>query len=346
MKRILILLLMLSVSVGYGQYKGGTTAAQFLKIGQGSRAVGMGEAYVAMSDDASGLYWNPGGISRASGAQLMFGYTNWIADMDLNFFGIIAPLYGVGTVGVAITSLTMNDMLVRTEEEPDGTGERFSPSMLAMQLSFGRNLTDRFSIGFNAKYIQEQIWHMQASTMAIDVGTLFRTQFKDMRLGMSISNYGGDMQMSGRDALVRHDPEENAEGNNDQIPANQAVEAWDLPLLFRVGVALDVLEMGVSKLTIAADALHPNDNYESINLGAEFNVMDRFFLRGGYKSPFVETNSAVASSNIETREEGFTFGGGINLPLAGSGTALKIDYSYADFGRLTNAQRFTLNLTF
>ena len=283
MKSKIIVLLLLVTGLGFGQYKGGTSAAHFLKIGQGSRAVAMGEAYVAMSADASGLYWNPGGISRAPGAQLTFGYTNWIADVNLNYFGVIFPLYGVGTFGTAITSVTMDDMLVRTEEEPDGTGEHFSPSMLSMQLSFARNLTDRFSLGFNAKYIQEQIWHMSASTMAIDMGTLFRTQFKDMRLGMSISNYGGSMQMSGRDALVRHDPDVNADGNNDQIPANQSLEAWDLPLLFRVGVALDVFDLGISKLTVAMDALHPNDNYESVNLGAEFNVMDRFFLRGGFK---------------------------------------------------------------
>lgn len=346
MKRALIFLLVLSASVTFAQYKGGTTAAQFLKIGMGSRATAMGDAYVAMSNDASGLYWNPSGISRADGAQIMFSNTGWIADVNINYFGVIVPLYGLGTVGAAITSLTMGDMAVRTPDEPDGTGEQFSASDMAMQLSFARNLTDRFSIGFNFKYIQQQVWHMSASTAAMDVGTLFRTQFNDMRLGMSISNYGGTMTMTGRDALIRHDPDENAEGNNDQIPGNIGMEAWDLPLIFRVGVAMDVLEMGVSKLTLAADALHPNDNYESINLGAEFNILDRYFLRAGWKSPFVETNTSLESTNLERREEGVTFGAGIDIPVPGGGPGLKFDYAYADFNRLGEVQRFTLNLTF
>ena len=65
MKKIMIMLLAIAISTSFGQYKGGTTAAQFLKIGIGSRATGMGEAYVAMSQDASGLYWNPAGIAQA-----------------------------------------------------------------------------------------------------------------------------------------------------------------------------------------------------------------------------------------------------------------------------------------
>ncbi|MCF7808495.1 MAG: PorV/PorQ family protein [Candidatus Marinimicrobia bacterium] len=346
MRKATILLLVILVATAFGQYRGGTTAAPFLKIGIGSRAIGMGEAFVALSDDASGLYWNPAGISRSDGPELFFSRNQWIADIDLNFAGVILPLYGIGTVGVSITSVNMEDMDVRTELEQDGTGEKFSSSMMAMQGSIARNLTDRFSIGFNVKYIQEQIWHMKASAVAIDMGTLFVTQFNDMRLGMNISNYGTSMTMAGRDALVRVDPDPNAEGNNDQIPAHYDMSTWDLPLLFRVGVAMDVLEMGVSKLTVAVDALHPNDNYESINVGAELNVLDRFFLRGGWKSPYIEPDAGLNRDAIEARQEGITMGAGFDLPLFGTGTGIKFDYAYADFGILNSVQRFSLNIYF
>ncbi len=346
MKKSMIMLLVISVSLSFGQYKGGTTAAQFLKIGIGSRATGMGEAYVAMSSDASGLYWNPAGIARAGGGEIMFQRNNWIADVAINYMGVIFPLYGIGTVGVSITSLTMEDMPVTTELEPNGTGEEFTASDLAMQISVARALTDRFSIGFNTKFIQQSIWHSTATSMAIDVGTLFTTQFNDMRLGMSISNYGASMTMSGRDALERFDPASGFEGNNDAIPVEYAMDNWDLPLIFRVGVAMDVLDIGVSKLTLAIDAIHPNDNYESINVGTELSILDKYFLRAGWKSPFVETNTSLASSNTETREEGLTFGAGFDLPLFGSATGLRFDWAYADFGRLNNVQRFNLSLYF
>ncbi len=346
MKKILIILLIVTVSLSFGQNKVGTTVSQFLKIGVGSRATGMGEAYVAMASDASGLYWNPAGIAQAQGGEIMFQKNNWIADVSINYMGVIFPIYGIGTVGISITSLTMDDMAVRTELEPNGTGEEFTASDLAMQVSLARALTDRFSIGFNAKYIQENIWHSTASGMAIDVGTLFRTQFKDMRLGMSISNYGTSMTMSGRDGLIRYDPAPGLEGNNDAIPADYSMDDWDLPLIFRVGVAMDVIDVGVTKVTVAVDAIHPNDNYESINLGSELSILDKYFLRVGYKSPFVETNTSVSASDLEDREEGLTFGAGFDLPLFGSASGLRFDWAYADFNRLNNVQRFNLSLYF
>ena len=84
MHKKMIMLLVIAVSMSFGQYKGGTTAAQFLKIGIGSRATGMGEAYVAMSRDASGLYWNPAGIAQTGGGEIMFQRNNWIADVAIN----------------------------------------------------------------------------------------------------------------------------------------------------------------------------------------------------------------------------------------------------------------------
>lgn len=345
LKKILLVLFAGLISVAFAQNKAGTTVAQFLKIGVGSRANGMGEAFVALSDDASGLFWNPAGISRAPHGELMFQHTQWIADIGFDYVAVIAPVYGLGTVGASITALTMSDMPVRTPYQPEGTGEKFSASDMAMQISLARNLTDRFSIGFTGKYIQQNIWHMTATGMAIDVGTLFKTQWHDMRLGMSISNFGTTMQMSGRDALVTYDPDPEAAGNNPLIPAYLAMDESALPLMFRVGVAMELWSQGSSKLTIALDALHPNDNYESLNMGAELNIANLVFIRGGWKSPFVETNVTSASENWESREESFTLGAGVDIPLMAS-SGLKFDYSFADFGRLKNAQRFTVNLYF
>ena len=346
MKKMLLLLLVITVSLSFGQYRGGTTAAQFLKIGVGGRAIGMGEAYVAMSQDASGLYWNPAGIAQSRNGEIMFQRNNWIADVAINYLGVIFPLPGVGTVGLSLTSLTMGDMPVTTELEPLGTGEEFTASDLALQISVARALTDRFSIGFNTKYIQQSIWHSTASAMALDVGTLFRTQFNDMMLGMSISNYGSSMAMSGRDALERFDPASTLEGNNDAIPVDYKMDDWDLPLIFRVGVAMDVFEVGVTKVTLAADAIHPNDNYESINLGTELSILDHYFLRAGWKSPFATGNAAVSVTGLEPREESLTFGVGFDLPLFGSASGLRFDWAYADFGRLHDVQRFNLSMYF
>ena len=314
--------------------KVGTTAAPFLEIGVGSRAVGMGGAFAGMADDATALYWNPGGISRLPRPELVLVHANWLAGISFDYVGFVMPVGGFGSLGGSVTLLGSEDMPVRTEVLPDGTGERFNTADLALQLSYGLNLTDRFSIGFNAKFIQQRIWKERASGFALDVGTLFTTGLKGMRIGATVTNFGTDMKMSGEDLVVNHDIDPTQMGNNDQIFAELRTDAWPLPLNFQVGVAMELWENNNTRLSVAADAIHPVDNTESMNFGAEFAWRKNLFLRGGYRNAFLRDG-----------EEGLTFGAGVATRFLGN-FRIQIDYSYADFGRLQNAQRVSLAMQF
>ena len=314
--------------------KVGTTSAPFLEIGVGSRAIGMGSAFVAVADDATALYWNVAGLSRLTQNEMIFIHSEWLADIKYDFVGGAFPLSGFGTIGISIISLSTDEMKVRTVDEPEGTGERFSVGDIAMGIAFAKNLNDRFSIGFNVKYIQQKIWHMNATGFAIDIGTLFTTQFAGMKIGMSISNFGGKMQMFGKDTFVNYDLAPTQEGSNDRIPANLKTDKFPLPLLFRVGLAMDVFKSGSNHLTIAMDAAHPNDNTEYMNFGMEYTINNWLFIRSGYKNIFMLDS-----------EEGLTLGAGLNYKI-NRAVLMKIDYSYQDFGRLINAQRLSLALEF
>lgn len=341
MKRLMFFCIIVSLnsSLTYGQFvtdvsKVGTTAASFLEIEVGSRAVGMGGAFVAVADDATAIFWNPAGLARLPRGEVILLHTQWLADLNFDFAAIALPLGGFGTFGASITSLTTEDMMVRTVLEPEGTGEKFSMGDLSVAISYAKSLSDRFSIGFNAKYIRQNIWHMSASSFAIDIGTIFTTQFNDMKIGMSISNFGAKMRLEGNDTFVNYDVAPQQEGSNDRIPAYLQTDKFALPLLFRVGLAMNVLKIGNNRLTVAADAAHPNDNTEYVNLGMEYVFNNMVSLRFGYKNIFTRDN-----------EEGLTAGAGLKYKLAGT-VHLKIDYAYQEFGRLDNAQRFSLGLEF
>ena len=314
--------------------KVGTTSAPFLEIEVGSKAVGMGSAFVAVANDATALYWNPAGISRLSGNETVLIHTERIANINYDFVGTVFPMGNLGVLGISIISLSTDEMKVRTVDKPEGTGELFSVGDLAVGIAYARNLTTRFSIGFNGKYIRQKIWHMSASGFAIDIGTLFTTPFAGMKIGMSISNFGGKMQMLGKDTFVNFDLAPDQEGSNDRIPANLKTDEFSLPLLFRVGLALEVFNFNSSRMIMAVDAAHPNDNTEYINVGVEYSSNDWLFLRTGYKNLFILDG-----------EEGLTIGAGIKYAL-GSNVSIKIDYSYQKFGRLNNAQSFSLALVY
>lgn len=340
MKKLLYLCVFILVpTLTFGQIitnvtKVGTTSAQFLKIEPGARAVAMGGAFVAVANDATAIYWNPAGIARLQRTEAVLMHTEWLAGMNFDFVGFILPLSSFGNLGISIASLSMDEMKVRTVFYPEGTGEKYGAGDIAFGLSYAKNLTDRFSIGFTGKYIQQHIWHMSSSSYAVDIGTLFTTGFNGMKIGMSISNFGNKMMLRGKDTLINYDPDKVKYGNNDRIPANLQTDEFSLPLIFRVGVAMDVLKGDRSRMILAIDAVHPNDNTENINLGTEYVFNNMISLRVGYKNLFTKD-----------AEEGLTAGAGLEYRFAGS-TSLKIDFAYQDFGRLENVQRFSLGMKF
>lgn len=311
-----------------------TTAAPFLEMGVGARAIGMGGAFVSTADDATALYWNPAGLGRLSRTEILFVHTNWIADIKFDFAGGVVPLGRIGTVGASITSLSMDEMKVRTIDKPEGTGEFFNVGDLALMISYGFNLTDRFSIGFNGKYIYQKIWKETAQGFSVDIGTLFTTGLHGMRIGATLKNFGSDMQMSGEDLLVYHDIDPLQSGNNERIFAELQTQKWPLPLNFQAGLAMEIYQTSPHRMTIAVEATHPINNTESMHLGAEYAFKELFFLRAGYRNLFLRDS-----------EEGMTLGAGFATRFIGN-FQVTLNYAYADFGRLENAQRFSVNLRF
>src|SRR5512143_771400 len=308
--------------------KKGTTAATFLSISQGARAAAMGSAFVAVADDWSALYWNPAGLAALPNG-MMFDHTSWFADIGYNYLAGAVRLGSLGTLGMSLTSSSIGDMRVTTVDKPDGTGEVFNVSQVAASVAYAVQLTDNFAIGFNPKFVYERIWKMSASAFALDVGVKYTTPFDGIVLGMSISNVGTKMQMTGQNAIVLYDVDASNTGNNGRIPAEISTNEWSLPLTFRVGLAYRPSIGERHRLTFAVDALHPSDDYESVNVGAEYSFDGFVAIRGGYKSIF-----------LKDTEESFTFGVGVRQHLLGNVTLLA-DYCYIRFGRLADAQKFT-----
>ena len=319
---------------GQSVTKVGTTSAKFLSIPVGARALGMGGAYVAVANDASGMYWNPAGTARVYQSEAIFSHADWIADLNFNYGGVIIATGGGGTVGVNFTSLTTDEMERTSVQQPEGTGQFFSVGSFAVGVSYATNLTEWFSIGANAKYINEYIWNSSAAGFAIDVGTLFTTPFPGLRFGAGISNFGTKMRIDGDDLIVLKDISPNA-GNNANVNARLSTDAFELPLTLRIGFAYEPIATEDELLTLVADALHPNDNAESINVGGEIQAFQRIIaLRAGYKA-----------LGAKDSEEEFTLGGGLRYALV-SGLTVKFDYAYERFGRLNNVHKFAVGVQF
>jgi len=333
MKKIIytMVALILCGSVVAGEFsKSGTTGAQFLKIGVGARYHGLGEASVATVNDIYSMYWNPSGLTQILGSELGFTYVNYLTDVNLNYVAYARRFENLGVFGISTTVLSMNDQEITTVDEPDGTGLSYGASSYALQLSFAREMTARFSFGASVKYIGEKIYREKASGFAFDFGTLLYTGYRNLRIGMNISNMGPEMKLDGPDLDVAYNPDQ-ANPNQDPFNSRLKVDPYDLPLTFKVGMAYD-LEFGeTSRLTLSAEAKHPNDNIQQGALGAEYNRDDRYFLRAGYK--------------LNYQEEGLGLGGGLRMRMSRSAD-LELDYAWVDYGRFQSVHRFSASLLF
>ena len=333
MKKFILLFLIITPLL-ISQTKVGSTAAPFLNIGVGPRAIGMGGAFVATANDVTSLYWNPAGASRTETNEAMFTHLSWFAGIKYNWAGAMLYTEGIGTVGLNIGYLDYGDLEVTTLKEPEGTGEFFNPHDLFIALTYAYNLTDRFSIGGNFKYINQKIWNSSANGLAVDLGVLFLSDIYGLRIAATITNLGTDMQMDGKDLLIQHDINNQLYGNNDQILAKLKTDPFPLPLTFRIGIAIDPIDIENHKLTMAVDALHPNDNAESLNVGLEYVFYNTFSIRGGYKSLFLDNS-----------EEGLNLGFGLKYDFTPTFT-VSVDWAYQDFGIFDNTQQFSFGIRF
>ncbi len=343
MKKISILFLIFTMAILHGDLiaqtvsRVGTTAAPFLKIGVGARALAMGEASVTQATDVTALYWNPGGLGILSKNQIILNHYEYFADLNFDYAGLAILLPRIGTLGFQFSHLSSPDIERTTLLEQDGTGEMVSSGFTAIGLSYGRSLTDRFSIGGTIKYVQESLWHCSASGMSLDLGIYYNTIFKNLKLGMSVSNFGSGLKMSGRDLLVQHDIDPTSAGNNETINADLSTDDFPLPILFRVGVSADVFKDFIGSedhdLVIAIDAIHPSDNREYVNMGTEYVFRNFIALRAGYRQLF-----------LNNREGGLTFGFGMYVAI--NRFDINLDYAAIDYGRFDYLNKFSFIFSF
>ncbi|MCH7573880.1 MAG: PorV/PorQ family protein [Candidatus Marinimicrobia bacterium] len=310
----------------------GTSAAAFLEIGVGARAMGMGQAFVSLAQDATAMYWNPAGISRIATFEAMFTYVDWFVDTKYAFTGIVAPIPGRGAVGLSVTHFGAAAQPVRIVGQEEGTGEFYTAQDIALGLTLALNLTNRFSFGLSSKFIRQQIWHTSGQGFAMDVGVLYKTGLEGMNIGISISNFGSPLQLSGRDLLNVIDPDILNSGV-EKIRVNYETDPFELPLLARFGLSYQRTLFGEGNhLTVVADLQHPSNDTESINVGAELLLMNAVSLRMG-------ANSLL----LQDRTGGFSLGGGLVVRSFGAGQ-ITLDYAYVDWGFLRELHYFTVGL--
>jgi hypothetical protein len=303
------------------------TGMQFLKVDVSTRAAAMGGSYIMVGNDASAIFYNPAGIAKMEKPfGLFLSQTQWIAGIKYSAVAVAKTLpRGIATIGLSVLYSDYGDDIIGTRVATTTLGYEetgfLDGGAYAIGLSIARQITDKFTIGVQVKYCYQHLGSNILETggqeltnkvggMAYDIGTIFNpgfTNLRSLRFGMTIRNF------------------------SPQFKYRQ--EAFQLPLTFIVGTAIDVLDlMGEHKnpLLISVDAIHPRDYTERLHVGAEYTLLDMIALRGGYKFNY--------------DEEGLT--GGVGLMKKMGSVQIAVGYAYSDFGVFNSVNRISVNVGF
>jgi hypothetical protein len=289
--------------------KVGTFDGQFLKIGIGARAAGMGGAFLALAHHPSALLWNPAGQARLEEdkTSVMVNHIEWPASVNIDQATLVFHVKKLpGAVAFNARSLTVADEPVRDSFRPDGTGEFFDAGYSSFGLTYARSFTDKFSAGASVNLVRLGLEDFKQETITFDLGTLYNVGVAGMKIGFAIQNIGGQVQFIDRQARI--------------------------PTVFRVGTSADFIKSSTNHLIGSFEFSHPPDNSERLNAGAEYGFKDFLFLRTGY--------------NFNYDTEGLGAGAGVKFPISALKTDAVFDYAYTDMKTLGASHRVSLNVRF
>ena len=312
--------------------KVGTTAAEFLRIPVGARSSAM-SAYAATVNDASAMILNPAGLSYIKSSEAQVEVTDWYLDITHSYFGAAVPTKS-GAVGVHVLALNFGEFEETTAEAQGLTGRTFGAYSVTFGATYSHFFTEKFTVGGTVKAVYERIAKSSASAIAFDVGTIYETPFDGIRFGVTVTNFGSKMQMDGNDLIIRSDPDESSSGNYEP-DAKLATNAYDLPLMLKVGFAWDPVKSENFRATVAIDGNNPTNNVQSLSVGGEFALLnEQVFVRGGI--PYMGQEDATEKFNAGL---GFKYQLNDNLGLA-------FNYTYHGYRYLGDVNKMSIQILF
>jgi len=301
----IILIIFLLPGFAAAQYeRPGSSGGQFLGIGVSARATAMGEAFISVTNGAEATYYNPAATVQIKRTDIVVTHTKWFANINHTFAAVVHNFDRWGTLGALFTGVLTDEMEVRTPLQPDGTGETFYAGNYRFGISYARSMTDMVSFGGSLNYIYSSLYdNFSANAVSVDIAVLFITGYRDFNFGLKFEHFGSQLKFIN--------------------------EAYPLPTNFQFGISINALDNDTNKLLVALSAKKHNEGKPIGQIGTEWNVSQRLFVRGGY-----QINSDVAT---------YSFGAGLKWQVMNY--QIRFDYSYNDFSLLGVAHRFEIGFS-
>lgn len=324
-----------------GGTRNGTNSGDQLLIPIGARGIALGSSYSAGITGLNAIYYNPAGLSASrANAEAMFSHMSSFGDVGVDYAAIGAQFAGFGHVAFSIKSTSFGDIEKTTERNPDGTGATYSPSFVALGLTYSRALTDRIRAGVTAQLVSETIDRTSASNVAFDIGVQYQglAGLRGLSLGVTLRHLGGNMQYEGP-GLTRLVDEVGAKRDQQLLRIEAA--GFSLPTSLELSMAYTHALADLHSVTLAGAFENNNFQLDQYRIGLEYSFRNFFFLRGSFNLAGDEPTSTFDEGVFEY---GAAFGAGVNLDTGD--LLIGVDYAYRTMQQFDGNHVFTINLGF
>ncbi len=312
----------------------GTSGAPELRLPVGARSFALAGSDLALVSGAEALFYNPSGAAASPNkTEVMFSNTRYIANMQVNYFGVTQSMGDFGTLGVSAKVLSVGDIVETTESAPDGTGSIFSPTYTTLGVTYAKAMTDRVNFGGTLYYVSEKILQETSAGAAFDFGFQYDTGIHGSRLGVTVKNIGPNMAFSGTDfEFITQIPGSDPQSTGRNVSTESA--EYELPTSLQFSLGLPIVR-GVNSFNVYG-AYNSNSFGNDVGrVGAEWTLRKMLSLRGGY--------AYDGSSDAMFQ---YSYGVGVKLPLGSSHLQLDWAGQPVHGGYFDDVQMFSLGLTF
>ncbi len=284
----------------------GETGYNFLKLGIGARAVAMGSAFTAVSDDANSLFWNPSGIGLFPDFAASLMIMSLFSDVTYGTLGTKLPIGRRLGLGIGGAFLSAKDW--RRDEVGEEKGEYYFNNFL-LSSGLGISPSSNFALGLSIKGLACRLDTFFTYSFALDGGLLY-SPLRNLFLGSSLLHFGTPQRL---------------------------LASATLPLNWRLGFAYKI-PISKHQLTLASDVSFYIDNKPIFSFGGELTLRDI-----SQRSDFLSFRAGYETGHHLGTWKGISFGLGYGRKIAYR-LFLVIDATYFDYGYVGYSERVSISL--
>jgi len=307
--------------------RAGSAGASHLLVNPWARSAGLGNASMASVNGVEGVFLNVAGLAFTNKTELLFTNTQYFVGtgIQMNSVAFGQKVGKSGAFGLSVVNMNFGDIARTTTDLPEGGIGSFTVNYSNIGISYAKGFSNSIYGGLTVRLISEAIYNVRSQGVAFDAGIRYVTGPKDnVRFGIALRNVGPPMRYKGDGLTVSAV----IPANGQTLTVEQRSEKYELPSMVNVGFAYDFLMKNEMKLTANGQFTSNSFSKDVIATGLEFNLRNRFILRGGYQKEIGSNTTYDAKSALVGPTGGLT----LNLPAGESGSIIGLDYSY----RVTN----------